>query len=209
MVNVGEYTIHGILYEWILFKPYKRQLSIKPEEPPIFGLIFYFASENSPWFLLKNFRLTTWFLQGAQKNNRPRKGSPVFLGGFQIPPVCNPHSDISTLAPGQVRGCRTGKVSSWVHLLNLGVSENRGTPKSSILIGISIINHPCWGTPIFGNTHLDFEGPQVDVLQKWVRNDLDALWKWQEGCFFKVKWSLNYDVCPVFCSLKRCSVWGQ
>ena len=27
-------------------------------------------------------------------------------------------------------------------------------PKSSILIGFSIINHPFWGTPIFGNTHL-------------------------------------------------------
>ena len=30
----------------------------------------------------------------------------------------------------------------------------RGTPKSSILIGFSIINHPFWGTPIFGNTHM-------------------------------------------------------
>ena len=27
-------------------------------------------------------------------------------------------------------------------------------PKSSILIGFSIINHPFWGTPIFGNTHV-------------------------------------------------------
>ena len=35
----------------------------------------------------------------------------------------------------------------------MGVSENSGTPKSSILIGFSSINHPCWGTPIFGNTH--------------------------------------------------------
>ena len=38
--------------------------------------------------------------------------------------------------------------------LDMGVSENRGTPKSSILIGISIINHPFWGTTIFGNTHI-------------------------------------------------------
>ena len=36
----------------------------------------------------------------------------------------------------------------------MGVSKNRGTPKSSILIGFSIINHPFWGTPIFGNTHI-------------------------------------------------------
>ena len=37
---------------------------------------------------------------------------------------------------------------------NLDVSKNRGTPKSSILIGFSILNHPFWGTTIFGNTHL-------------------------------------------------------
>ena len=36
----------------------------------------------------------------------------------------------------------------------MGVSKNNGTPKSSILIGFSIINHPFWGTPIFGNTHI-------------------------------------------------------
>ena len=40
------------------------------------------------------------------------------------------------------------------HLNLLGVSKNRGTPKSSILIGFSIINHPFWGTPIFGNIHM-------------------------------------------------------
>ena len=33
--------------------------------------------------------------------------------------------------------------------------KNKGTPKSSILIGFSIINHPFWGTPIFGNTHIE------------------------------------------------------
>ena len=36
----------------------------------------------------------------------------------------------------------------------MDVSENRGTPKSSILIGFSIINPSFWGTPIFGNTHM-------------------------------------------------------
>ena len=37
---------------------------------------------------------------------------------------------------------------------HLGVSLNGGTPKSSISIGFSIINHPFWGTTILGNTHL-------------------------------------------------------
>ena len=31
----------------------------------------------------------------------------------------------------------------------MGVSKNRGTPKSSILIGFSLMNHPFWGTTIF------------------------------------------------------------
>ena len=37
---------------------------------------------------------------------------------------------------------------------HLGVSKNRGTPKSSILIGFSIVNHSFWDTPVFGNTNL-------------------------------------------------------
>ena len=36
----------------------------------------------------------------------------------------------------------------------MGVSENSGTPKSSILIGFSIINHPFWDISIFGNPHI-------------------------------------------------------
>ena len=37
----------------------------------------------------------------------------------------------------------------------MGVSKNNGTPKSSILIGFSFINHPIWGTPIFGNIQIE------------------------------------------------------
>ena len=40
--------------------------------------------------------------------------------------------------------------------LNLDNSKNNGIPKSSILIGFSIINQPFWGTPIFGNTQFEF-----------------------------------------------------
>ena len=46
----------------------------------------------------------------------------------------------------------------------MDVSENNGTPKSSILIGFSIINHPFWGTTIFGNTHI-----QDDKSQRCVQ----------------------------------------
>ena len=36
----------------------------------------------------------------------------------------------------------------------MDVSWNGGTPKSSILIGFFITNHPFWGTPIYGNPHM-------------------------------------------------------
>ena len=45
--------------------------------------------------------------------------------------------------------------SKWKTLLKWDVSKNGGTPKSSILIGISMKNHPFWGIPIFGNTHMN------------------------------------------------------
>ena len=48
-----------------------------------------------------------------------------------------------------------GSLSHYFTKVVLDVSENSGTPKSSILIGFSIINHPFWGTPYFGNTLID------------------------------------------------------
>ena len=41
--------------------------------------------------------------------------------------------------------------------MTIPMAENSGTPKSSILIGFSILNHPFWGTSIFGNTHVDIQ----------------------------------------------------
>ena len=41
----------------------------------------------------------------------------------------------------------------------MDVSKNGGTPKSSILIGFSIINHQFWGTTFFGNTHMVIPPP--------------------------------------------------
>ena len=61
-------------------------------------------------------------------------------------------------------GCTTVLDRSTLGILHhspirdMDVSENSGTPKSSILTGFSIINHPFWGTPIFGNIHIYFSG---------------------------------------------------
>ena len=59
----------------------------------------------------------------------------------------------------------------------MNVSENSGTPKSSILIGFSIINHAFWGTPIFGNIHIyQSNGYVMGVLPRssWTHRRLPA-----------------------------------
>ena len=61
----------------------------------------------------------------------------------------------------------------------MDVSENSGTPKSSILIGFSIINHPFWGTPVFGNTliALTLLPAHCRVLRKLLHSwQLSVLW---------------------------------
>ena len=76
---------------------------------------------------------------------------------------------------------KTNKILWGEHLLGIvwkymAVSENNGTPKSSILIGFSIINHPFWGITIFGNTHI-LTQPMLDLqtvwsfLHIWYRNN--------------------------------------
>ena len=51
----------------------------------------------------------------------------------------------------------------------MGVSENNGTPKSSISIGFSIINHPFWGTTIFGNTLMEISiVPLIELPNLWL-----------------------------------------
>ena len=55
-----------------------------------------------------------------------------------------------------------------IHLWYMGVSENSGTPKSSILIGFSIRNHQFWGTPIFGTPHMaKMEHKEIKTRLPW------------------------------------------
>ena len=41
-----------------------------------------------------------------------------------------------------------------LYIIYMVVSWNRGTPKSSILMRFSLINHPYWGSPINGTPHM-------------------------------------------------------
>ena len=61
----------------------------------------------------------------------------------------------------------------------LAVSENRGTPKSSILIGFSIINHPVWGTSILETPNYDSIGKSQLKLQILVDPKLQQIHEWE------------------------------
>ena len=50
-----------------------------------------------------------------------------------------------------VRISSIAEVSKW---FPMGVSINGGTPKPSILMGNSFVNHPFWGIPIYGNLQM-------------------------------------------------------
>ena len=77
----------------------------------------------------------------------------------------------------------------------MGVSKNNGIPKSSILIGFSITNHPFWGTPIFGNTHLyrDYNKLVGGLTNSKSTLKMDG-WKMTIFCWegILVSWWLNH-----------------
>ena len=81
-------------------------------------------------------------------------------GIFRSPPKGNWPWGLAAMATASVEAKRCSsrciEKYPWLFRGDLGVSENSGTPKSSILMGFSIINinHPFWGTSFFGNTHL-------------------------------------------------------
>ena len=55
-------------------------------------------------------------------------------------------------------------------------------PKSSILIGFSIINHLFWGTPIFGNTHI--QGLCFNIFSGGGPASLLPAWPTTKCCTF-------------------------
>ena len=52
---------------------------------------------------------------------------------------------------------------------NMGVSKNRGTPKSSILIGFSILNHPFWGYHYFWKNQDETPELMDEILELMVK----------------------------------------
>ena len=56
----------------------------------------------------------------------------------------------------------------------MDISKNNGTPKSSSLIGFSIINHQFLGTPILGNTHVTF--PNLNLILGKQKIEFFLMW---------------------------------
>ena len=72
-------------------------------------------------------------------------------------------------SPFSFQQAHIGQVSrtDWKYMIYGGFIKYMGTPKSSILIGLSILNHPFWGIPILGNPRNDeknwVDGQQYDL----------------------------------------------
>ena len=94
----------------------------------------------------------TWFNIWASKPFRhlkmspKRKGTTKHFYQLQYIPITRFRSTKS-IPIKPIKLITNLSVQNFPHYM--GVSKNRGTPKSSILIGFSIINHPFWGYPYF------------------------------------------------------------
>ena len=77
-------------------------------------------------------------------------------------------------------------------LNRMGISQNRGflSPKSSILIGVFIINHPFWGTTIFGNNCIHSNN-YCNTVDGW--NPVNSP---VEGKVVEIPWFLGFQHHP-------------
>ena len=111
------------------------------------------------WYQIVIFQeLTFHVIFGQQLSGKHHGKKPSgFLKhpGFQT----DPNSATISAVDGSMHAMGWNSIKLIVLRIHMGVSKHRGTPKSSILIGFSLINHPFWGTPIFGNTHICPKNP--------------------------------------------------
>ena len=86
----------------------------------------------------------------------------MFVASYQIG---NPHKNaLKKVIWKQVFTKQMILPKSVLKFFDMDVSEKNGTPKSSILIGFSIINHPFWGIPIVGNIHMLNEEKYFEII---------------------------------------------
>ena len=89
----------------------------------------------------------------------------------------------------------------WTMILgrNYGCFQNSGTPKSSILIGFSIINHPFGDTPIFGNT---MKYPYITSFHVCSRLDTDGFPRKDQSTHYR-RYATAVSLCGYHAALPR------
>ena len=124
---------------------------------------------SCPWFYFEEFDTTTERSGNAWYANFRRIFPRYPLGKHHHPHDFSPISDppdfeglIGSMV-GLHNPVKQSLLSTCPLSVYMGVSLNGCIPKSSILIGFSIINHPFWGTPIF------WKHPYVDPF--WYPSD--------------------------------------
>ena len=114
------------------------------------------------WRTLQN-RVVKWlcFSQGSELDLQTPSDlrSRLILMELQLFRSMIPH-DQSLIKKWKLYGVILETLWVMIYHHFMGVSKNNGIPKSSILIGFSIINHPFWGTIIFENTLILSPGAQ-------------------------------------------------
>ncbi len=128
---------------------------------------------GTEWFkilrIMRHGPKTQWLLYRNPTNRLPRRRCKPQLGGVRA---------------------AVWAIEAWMDLKtwfssgkNMGVSKNMGTPpESSILMGFSIINHPFWGTPIFGSIHMVVF--KFSMLRFWRLGNFHD-WMWCLEFFFQ------------------------
>ena len=106
---------------------------------------------------------------------------------LRIKPGNIEHSFFRYAPFGILRIWRATVASLWLELAHLKGMFPKivGLPsKSSILIGFSIINHPFWGTPIFGNTQICHD----------CARRLNNTWRWRMMSWKPApRWAMRWE----------------
>ena len=90
---------------------------------------------------------------GASRHGQPWRLDD--LGGIPISDVRKaPCSRMENMEKLHVIWKTGGFLDHTYYYMYIEVSINGATPRSSNFLGVSPINHPFWGTPIYGNFHV-------------------------------------------------------
>ena len=111
------------------------------------GYIYIYIYIYIDIYLIKPYLYINIYIYQGEVRNRSLAFSPFWwlcAGIGMRPTACS----AATVGFTKQKWCRLRLL-----IYHMGVSKNSGIPKSSILIGFSLINHPFWGTTIFGSIH--------------------------------------------------------